>query len=96
MRCQRKVQFSKLLGFSTVADRSGELDFRDPTIDARLGAKLGTKQGKIQFSKLLGFSTLGDRSDAVDFRDPTIDARLGAKVGLKPPVTFVDGSAGRL
>ena len=40
-----KIDFSKLLGFATVADQlcSDTIDLQDPTVGARLGAKVGDK-----------------------------------------------------
>jgi len=39
-----KIDFTKLLGFETVADDlSKEVDFRDETISAKIGAKVGVK-----------------------------------------------------
>ena len=35
-----QIDFAKLLGFNTVSDKHG-LDFKDDTIGARLGAKVG-------------------------------------------------------
>lgn len=37
-----KIDFSKLLGFDCVAQELAYgLDFQDPTVDAKLGAKVG-------------------------------------------------------
>jgi hypothetical protein len=39
-----KMDYSKLFGFDTVIDNLAKgIDFRDPTIGAKLGAKVGTK-----------------------------------------------------
>jgi hypothetical protein len=40
-----KIDFSKLLGFATVADQlcSDTIDLQDLTVGARLGAKVGDK-----------------------------------------------------
>ena len=44
MKKTDKIDWSKLLGFDTVSDRiSSKIDFRDETIGARLGAKVGDK-----------------------------------------------------
>ena len=41
----KKIDYSKLLGFATVSDRpSIKIDFRDDTIGAKLGAKVGVKE----------------------------------------------------
>ena len=42
-RCEtREIEFSKLLGFEAVSDQiAGSVDFRDETIGAKLGAKVG-------------------------------------------------------
>ena len=38
----RKIDFSKLLGFGHLGQvRSGEVDFSEETLSARLGAKVG-------------------------------------------------------
>jgi hypothetical protein len=38
----RKIDFTKLLGFGSVADElAGRMTFKDSVIDARLGAKVG-------------------------------------------------------
>ena len=43
MQKSKKIDYSKLLGFDSVSDRtSGEIDFQDETMSARLGAKVGT------------------------------------------------------
>jgi len=39
-----KIDFSKLLGFSSVSLISEEMDFRDETIAAKLGAKVGIEK----------------------------------------------------
>jgi hypothetical protein len=40
-----KIDFTKLLGFETVADQlSKSADFQDETIGAKLGAKVGDKE----------------------------------------------------
>ncbi len=40
------IDFTKLLGFETVADDlSREVDFQDEAIGSRLGAKVGFKMG---------------------------------------------------
>lgn len=42
MQKQSKIEFGKLLGFDSVSDRiSGDVDFQDDTLGARLGAKVG-------------------------------------------------------
>ena len=42
MQESKKIDYSKLLGFVSVSDRlSGEIDFQDETMSARLGAKVG-------------------------------------------------------
>jgi hypothetical protein len=39
-----KIDFTKLLGFETVADQLSEVaDFQDETLGAKLGAKVGDK-----------------------------------------------------
>jgi hypothetical protein len=39
-----KIDFTKLLGFETVADQLSEIaDFQDETLGAKLGAKVGEK-----------------------------------------------------
>ncbi len=65
------MDFSKLLGFDSVADQLGDgVDFQDVTVGAKLGAKVG---GEVQ-----------GLAGVVDFRDETFAARLGAKVGEEP------------
>ena len=82
------IDFSKLLGFDSVADQLFDgVDFQDPTIGAKLGAKVGepTEPMKLEFSKLLGFDSVADKlSTGVNFQDATIGAKLGAKVGIEP------------
>ena len=42
-----KIDYSKLLGFDSVRDRiSGSVDFRDETVAAALGAKVGQEEAK--------------------------------------------------
>ena len=82
---KQDLDYSKLLGFDAVKfDRA--LDFKDETIGARLGAKVGEILGtsRIAFEKLLGFDALSNGVE-VDFKDETVAARVGAKVG-EPPV----------
>lgn len=88
MEKTREIEFAKLLGFAAVREQiSGDVDFRDETIGARLGAKVGGDDeepapSRLQFSRLLGFAAVSEQLSAtVDFSDETIGARLGAKVG---------------
>jgi hypothetical protein len=81
----QNLDLTKLLGFETLGEPvSGVVDFRDETVSAKLGAKVGepTVTAKLDLGRLLGFQTLGEPvSGVVDFRDETVSAKLGAKVG---------------
>ena len=44
MRSAQKIDYSRLLGFETVGDRNSNADFRDNTLAAKLGAKVGDKE----------------------------------------------------
>jgi hypothetical protein len=87
MQKLEKIDYAKLLGFSSVSHQiSGGVDFQDETIGAKLGAKVGveTDEPKIDYARLLGFDAVSDKLSAnVDFQDETFGARLGAKVGAE-------------
>jgi hypothetical protein len=74
MKSESGIQLARLLGFSNLADKlsAAAMDFSDPAVDARLGAKLGPP-------------TPPPKSGELDFRDATFEARLGAKLGNVPP-----------
>jgi len=88
MNNERKLEFGKLLGFQSIpSEIKGSVDFRDATVSARLGAKVGELDGgtpevKIAFERLLGFGAVSEQlANGADFHDPTVSAKLGAKVG---------------
>ncbi len=65
------IDFTKLLGFDTVAEEvSGGLDLQNDTLGGKLGAKVGDGE---------------DVSPAkgLDFQDDTFGSRLGAKVSAE-------------
>ena len=93
MKHAASLDFTKLLGFSTVAGQlSDGIDFQDETVGAKLGAKVGVEPtgtakdaGALDFTKLLGFDAVADQlSDGIDFKTETLGAKLGAKVGEEP------------
>jgi hypothetical protein len=96
---QNKIDYAKLLGFAAVSDQlSGDVDFQDETISAKLGAKAGepdAPSSAIDYTKLLGFGAVSDRlSDGIDLKDETISAKLGAKAGEPvAPMKASEGSA---
>ena len=48
MQKPEKIDFTKLLGFETVADVLSEgIDFQDETTGAKLGAKVGDKENAV-------------------------------------------------
>jgi hypothetical protein len=83
----QRLNFGKLLGFEVVDQVHGEINFKDETMGARLGAKVGLEPGtapeiKLAFDKLLGFDAVSEKfMKGLDFQDPTVGAKLGAKVG---------------
>ena len=93
------IDFSKLLGFALVADAGSDgIDFRNQTVAARLGAKVGLEpRGKpttVEFRRLLGFAAVGDEiGESVDFQADVIEAKLGAKVGVEAWVACEDIAA---
>jgi hypothetical protein len=63
-----KIDYSKLLGFGTIADHlSQKLDFQHETLADKLGAKVG------------GLETIGP----VIFQDETFADKLGAKLEVE-------------
>ena len=85
------IDYGKLLGFQTVSDHlTGTINFKDETLGAGLGAKVGGPEPgvpskPIDHSKLLGFNTVSDELAAgLDFQNETIADKLGAKIGLEP------------
>jgi len=85
------IDFARLLGFETVSDHlSGTIDFKDETIGASLGAKVGQPEAiapadALDHSKLLGFETVShELAVSVDFKNETIGDKLGAKIGFEP------------
>jgi hypothetical protein len=67
----RKIDFTKLLGFETVAGANSNLDLQDETVTDKLGARVGTPE------------ETGSLSKGIDFADENIGAKLGAKVGVE-------------
>jgi hypothetical protein len=41
----QKLDFGRLLGFDTLRSKSGNVDFQDETVSAKLGAKRGAEPG---------------------------------------------------
>lgn len=68
------LNYSKLLGFGSVTQAEAGLDFRDESIDARLGAKVGVEGPPTQ-----------RRAGSVDFQGDAISAKLGAKISVERP-----------
>lgn len=65
----KPIQFSKLLGFETIAQElSKGLDFHNDTLSDKLGAKIGPPEPS-------------SPGKGVDFNDEHLGAKLGAKVG---------------
>ena len=85
MHKAEKIDFAKLLGFSTVSHEiSNGVDFQDEIIGTKLGAKVGVEQpGSLDYARLLGLQTISDRLSDVDFQDESIGGKLGAKVGFE-------------
>jgi hypothetical protein len=68
-----KIDFTKLLGFQTVAADSN-LDLQNETVADKLGARVG------------GVEPLGSPTKGIDFADDGLGAKLGAKVGDLEPI----------
>lgn len=78
------LDFARLIGFGGVVDHlSNEVDFRDETIGAKLGGKVGEEPaGEVDFAKLLGFDTVSDQlACGLDLKNSTVSDKLGAKIG---------------
>jgi hypothetical protein len=67
----QKIDFSKLLGFAPVSGELSErVDFRDDTIGAKLGAKVGTEVCLALDLRDSGFGSLAGQVDhRVSWRD---------------------------
>ena len=87
----KRLDWAQLLGFDAV----GHCDFKDETVGARVGAKVGAVEAEtppqnradadVDFSRLLGFGTVaGELSEGVDLKNGTFGDKLGAKIGLEP------------
>jgi hypothetical protein len=68
-RHMQRIDFTKLLGFETVAT-SADLDLLDATVRDKLGARVGAEAN-------------GSPSKGIDFTNETLDARLGAKISTE-------------
>jgi hypothetical protein len=86
-----KIDYAKLLGFETIGDHlTDEIDFRDETLAATVGAKVGTEPGAgpvrcLNYAKLLGFVTVSNElGSGLDFKNEIIGDKLGAKIGFEP------------
>ena len=83
MKANNRLDATRLLGFASSGDQvASAVDFRDDTLGAKLGAKVGGSEpgGQPDFSRLLGFASLGEQR-SVDFRNEIFDSKLGAKIG---------------
>jgi hypothetical protein len=64
----QKIDFTKLLGFETVAT-TANLDLNDETVTDKLGARVGVEQQS--------------PARGIDFADENLGAKLGAKMGIE-------------
>ena len=93
-----RVDFARLVGFASISEHlTGELKFRDETVGAKLGAKVGGEPGsprsKIDFTKLLGFDTVSDQlAEGLDFQNEIVSDKLGARIGPIEPTAPVEST----
>ena len=70
----QKIDFTKLLGFQTVAAANSDLNLQDETVSDKLGARVG------------GVEPVPSPAKGIDFADDSLGAKLGAKVGEPEPI----------